>query len=159
MFQLTVLYGHPEDAAEFDRYYKEVHTPLVEKIQGLKGLSVTKFTAGPRGEQPPYYQMAAMYADTREEFDALMSTPEGKVVGRDVRNFATGGATLIFRVLLEIELLEGRDTLVPTRGLTIPRLCLRVPDMRSFDRHRPLLCRFLADGPLRVAQLVSLVGR
>jgi len=96
MFRLTVLYGHPENTEEFDRYYAEVHTPLVQKIQGLKGLSVTKFTDGPRGEQPPYYQMAAMYADTREEFDALMSTEEGKAVGRDVRNFATGGATLIY---------------------------------------------------------------
>jgi len=96
MFRLTVLYGHPEDTAAFDRYYTEVHTPLVEKLQGLKGLTVTKFTAGPRGEQPPYYRMAAMYAETREAFDTLMSTPEGKAVGRDVRNFATGGATLIY---------------------------------------------------------------
>ncbi|GAC1433782.1 MAG: EthD family reductase [Ktedonobacteraceae bacterium] len=96
MFQLTVLYGHPENIEEFDHYYTEVHTPLVQKIQGLQGLSVTKFTTGPRGEQPPYYQMAALYANTRAEFDALMSTPEGKAVGRDVRNFATGGATMIY---------------------------------------------------------------
>ncbi|GAC1392646.1 MAG: EthD family reductase [Ktedonobacteraceae bacterium] len=96
MFQLTVLYGHPEDPAEFDRYYAEVHTPLVQKIQGLKGLSVTKFGAGPRGEEPPYYQMAALYTATREEFDTAMATPEGKTVGRDVRNFATGGATFIY---------------------------------------------------------------
>ncbi len=96
MFRMTVLYGHPTDPAEFDRYYAEVHTPLVQKIQGLKGLTVTKFGPGPRGEQPPYYLMAAMYADTKEEFDALMSTPEGKATGKDVRNFATGGATIIY---------------------------------------------------------------
>ncbi len=96
MFRLTVLYGHPEDTAEFDRYYTGVHAPLVAKVQGLKGLTVTKFTEGPRGEQPPYYQMAAMYAETREEFNAIMATPAGKAVGSDVRNFATGGATLIY---------------------------------------------------------------
>jgi uncharacterized protein (TIGR02118 family) len=96
MFQLTVLYGHPKDATEFDRYYNDVHVPLVRKVQGLTNLTVTKFGPGPRGEQPPYYQMATLGANTREEFEALMSSPEGLAVGGDVRNFATGGATLIY---------------------------------------------------------------
>jgi len=96
MFQMTVLYGHPKDPAEFDRYYNDVHVPLVQKVKGLKHVTVTKFGPGPRGEQPPYYLMATLGTDSREEFDALMSTPEGRDVGRDVRNFATGGATLLY---------------------------------------------------------------
>ena len=28
MYRLTVLYGHPKDPREFDRYYREVHIPL-----------------------------------------------------------------------------------------------------------------------------------
>src|SRR5579859_2637509 len=95
MFCMTVLYGHPKDAAEFDRYYAEVHTPLVMKVKGLKGLKVTRFGLGARGEQPQYYSMAQLYADTQEEFNAVMSTPEGRATGADVRNFATGGVTFL----------------------------------------------------------------
>lgn len=95
MFCMTVLYGHPKDTAEFDRYYEQVHTPLVLKVQGLKGLKVTRFGPGPRGEQAPYYLMAQLYADTQEEFNTIMSTPEGRATGADVRNFATGGATFL----------------------------------------------------------------
>ncbi len=95
MFSMTILYNHPTDAAEFDRYYKEVHTPLVQKIKGLKGLSVTHFKPGPRGEKPPYYLMAILYSDTPEEFNAVMGTPEGRVASADVPNFATGGVTMI----------------------------------------------------------------
>lgn len=38
MHKLTVLYGHPKDPAEFDRYYYETHIPLAKKMQGLMGL-------------------------------------------------------------------------------------------------------------------------
>ncbi len=42
MTRLTVLYGHPTDPAEFDRYYDEVHIPLAKKMQGLKGWTIGK---------------------------------------------------------------------------------------------------------------------
>jgi uncharacterized protein (TIGR02118 family) len=95
MFRMTVLYGHPTDPAEFDRYYNEVHVPLVQKVKGLTGFTITKFKAGPRGEPPPYYLMAALFADSQEAFNAAMSTPEGRAAGADTRNFATGGVTLV----------------------------------------------------------------
>lgn len=95
MFCMTVLYGQPKDPAEFDRYYEQVHTPLVMKVQGLKGLSVTRFGPGMRGEQPKYYLMANLYADSQEEFNRIMSTPEGRATGADVRNFATGGVEFL----------------------------------------------------------------
>lgn len=95
MFRMTILYGHPTDPAEFDRYYNDVHTPLVLKVQGLKTLSVTKFAPGPHGEKPPYYLMATLDADSPEAFNAAMSSPEGRAAGGDVRNFATGGVTMV----------------------------------------------------------------
>ncbi len=96
MFRFTVLYGHPKDPAEFDRYYHEIHIPLVEKIKGFSGLTVTKFAPSPQGEQPPYYLMAGLYAKTPEEFGALMATPEGQAATTDIANFATGGVTVLF---------------------------------------------------------------
>ncbi len=95
MFSMTILYNHPTDPAEFDRYYDEVHTPLAQKIKGLQGLSVTRFKPGPHGEKPPYHLMAILYANTPAEFNAAMSSPEGRAAVADVPNFATGGVTMV----------------------------------------------------------------
>ena len=95
MFQAIVLYGKPQDPAEFDCYYKEVHTELVKKINGLKGFTYMKPGPGPRGEEPTYYMVAMLYANSAEEFNTAISTPEGKAMNRDVRNFATDGVTFL----------------------------------------------------------------
>jgi len=95
MFRFTVLYGHPKDPAEFERYYREVHMPLVMKIKGLKSVSITKFRPGPNGEQPPYYRMAGLFAGSQEEFNEIMATPEGRAASADLPNFATGGVTIL----------------------------------------------------------------
>src|SRR5580765_8430399 len=42
MNRLTVLYGHPTNPAEFDRYYHEVHIPIAKKMKGLKGWTIGK---------------------------------------------------------------------------------------------------------------------
>lgn len=96
MFRFTVLYGHPKDPAEFERYYREIHMPLVGKIKGLQGVATTKFEPGPNGEQPPYYRMAALFASDQEKFNEIMGTPEGRAAGADLPNFATGGVTILY---------------------------------------------------------------
>ena len=60
MNRLTVLYGHPEDPAEFDRYYREVHIPIATKMQGLKGWTIGKCEAANTGERPPYYMIVGL---------------------------------------------------------------------------------------------------
>lgn len=36
MMRIVSLHGHPEDPVAFDRYYREVHTPLVQRILGVR---------------------------------------------------------------------------------------------------------------------------
>jgi len=96
MFRATILYGQPKDPAEFERYYREVHIPLVKKIEGLKGFTMTKLGPNPNGELPPYYLTAALYAENQEALNAAMATPEGQAASADVRNFATGSVTFMF---------------------------------------------------------------
>ncbi len=38
MHRLTVLYGHPTNPDEFDRYYHEVHIPIAKKNEGSQRL-------------------------------------------------------------------------------------------------------------------------
>lgn len=96
MIRLTVLYGHPDDPSEFDRYYNEVHIPLARKMQGLKGWTVGKCQSADLAEQPAYYMIVGLYADSREDMEAILDSPEGKATVADVANFATGGATFLY---------------------------------------------------------------
>jgi uncharacterized protein (TIGR02118 family) len=96
MYRLTVLYGHPENPEEFDRYYQEVHIPIAKKMKGLKGWSLGKCEPLEKGDKPPYYLIVGLYADTREDLEAIFASPEGQAAIEDVPNFATGGVTFMY---------------------------------------------------------------
>jgi uncharacterized protein (TIGR02118 family) len=95
MFQLTVLYGQPQDPQAFDRYYELTHTPLAQKIPGLKGLTIMKAASLNPQENSPYYLIANLYFDSQEAMGAAFQSPEGQAAAGDVPNFATGGATML----------------------------------------------------------------
>ncbi|MCA9263962.1 MAG: EthD family reductase [Planctomycetales bacterium] len=98
MIRLTVLYGHPEDPAEFDRYYREIHIPIAKRMQGLKGWTIGKCQSAEPGDdaKPPYYLIVGLYAESREAMEAILASPEGQATLADVPNFATGGATFFY---------------------------------------------------------------
>ena len=96
MIRLTVLYGHPDNPKEFDRYYHEVHIPLARQMRGLKGWTIGKCESAVPGELPPYYMIVGLYADSREQMESILASPEGQATGADVANFATGGAAFLY---------------------------------------------------------------
>lgn len=95
MFTAVVLYGKPDDAGAFDRYYEQTHTPLAKKIPGLKRFEVTKTVATPDGSPPPYYLLAILTFDGPEEAQAGLQSVEGQAATQDLANFATGGVTVL----------------------------------------------------------------
>lgn len=96
MIRLTVLYGHPDDPSEFDRYYQEVHLPLARRMKGLKGWTIGKCESIDPKAAPPYYMIVGLYADTRADMEAILASPEGQAAVADVPKFATGGVTFLF---------------------------------------------------------------
>lgn len=106
MIRLTVLYGHPDDPAEFDRYYHEVHLPLARQMQGLAGWTIGKCESAADEEQPAYYMIVGLYAESREAMEAILTSPAGQATVADVPNFATGGATFLY---------DEQDVLIPFR--------------------------------------------
>ena len=85
MYRLTVLYGHPKDPQEFDRYYQEVHLPLAKKMRGLTGWTIGKCESAIPGERPPYYMIVGLYAATRPIWRPCWRRPRAKRRSRTCR--------------------------------------------------------------------------
>src|SRR5215467_11928224 len=90
------LYGHPVDQAAFDAYVESTHIPLVKKVRGLTGWTISKFDPGLDGTSGPYYLVGELYAPSREAWLEILDSPEGKTASADLSNFATGGVTILF---------------------------------------------------------------
>ncbi len=96
MIKGTVLYGHPEDPAAFEKYYVETHLPLVSKTTGILKSELTKFLPGPDGSAPAFYRMAELYFAGPAEMQKALSSPEGQAMAGDLAHFASGGVTILF---------------------------------------------------------------
>ena len=92
--RLVVSYGQPADPAAFDAHYRDVHTPLALRQPGL-----VRFTVGHAASldpaQPAPYFVAELDFDSEKAMRESLSSPEGRVAGGDLANFATGGATFL----------------------------------------------------------------
>jgi uncharacterized protein (TIGR02118 family) len=95
MIKVTLLYGHPKDAQEFERYYAEKHLPLAAKMKGVGRLELTRFRPAPDGSKPVYYRMAELYFPNEVQMQSTLSSSEGQAAVADLPNFATGGVTML----------------------------------------------------------------
>jgi uncharacterized protein (TIGR02118 family) len=100
MVKLIALYRTPPDTAVFDEHYRNVHTPLVLKLPGLKRIEVSKITGAPIGETP-YYLHAEMYFDTQEAMDRALASAEGRASAKDLMSFAGNIVTLFYAEVQE----------------------------------------------------------
>ena len=96
MVRLLVLYGQPKDPDAFDRYYAEIHVPLARRMKGLKHWTIGKVQETAGGMPSPWYYVADLVAESREQLDEIIASPEGQAAVADVPNYATGGVTFIY---------------------------------------------------------------
>ncbi len=96
MMRIVALHGHPNDPAKFDHYYRYVHTPLVQRIPGVRAIRVGRVLKLSDDSPPPYYLVSDTYFDSRAAFEAAQVSPEMAAALADVPNFATGGVTIMF---------------------------------------------------------------
>jgi uncharacterized protein (TIGR02118 family) len=95
MMKVTVLYGHPTNGDQFEKYYKDTHLPIAAKMSGLARKEVTKFVAAPDGGKPAFYRMAELYFTTQAQMEQALGSVEGQAAAADLPNFATGGVTIV----------------------------------------------------------------
>ena len=92
--RLIALFNRPEDPAEFDRHYRDVHAPIVRRYPGLRELKLTR-ADGVGGRPSPIHLVAEMGFASRADLDAAMTSEPAAESARDLRNFASAGVTLL----------------------------------------------------------------
>ena len=102
MIRLLVLYGHPQDPAAFDKYYRDTHIPIAKRMKGLKKWTIGKVQGTPGEGASAYYYVADLYMESRDDFEYLLASPEGQAAVADVPNYATGGVTFLYTEVEEI---------------------------------------------------------
>ncbi len=95
MIKMTVMYGQPKSAADFEKYYADIHMPIAGKMQGVRKIELSKVVGTPDGSAPAFYRMADLYFDDADHMKIVMNTPEAKATVADLGNFATGGVTVL----------------------------------------------------------------
>jgi uncharacterized protein (TIGR02118 family) len=95
MPKLLVLYGKPKDPAQFDAHYFAKHVPMAKRLPGLRRYEVSAGPINMPQGGPPYHLVAQLEFESMQALGAAMASPEGKAVGADLANFASGGADLL----------------------------------------------------------------
>jgi len=95
MVKISVLYGQPTDPAAFEKHYAEVHLPLAAKMKGIHRMELARGIPGPDGAKPAFYRTSDVWFETAEQLEHALTSAEGQAAAADLKNFATGGATLL----------------------------------------------------------------
>jgi uncharacterized protein (TIGR02118 family) len=94
MATLLVLFRTPQDPAAFESHYFDVHLPLARRLPGLRSIRVDRAEQqGP--EASDYHFVAQLEFGSLEELRAALRSPEGRIAGNDLAQFAREGYRLI----------------------------------------------------------------
>jgi uncharacterized protein (TIGR02118 family) len=95
---VTVLYNQPKDTADFEKYYRTIHVPLVVSNQddiGFTRADLTRFTSTADGKKPTYYRQAELYFPSMDALKKGIASPGFQKVASDLKYFASGGYTAL----------------------------------------------------------------
>ena|ERR1700733_3151917 len=105
MHTLTAIFGAPENKEEFDKHYREIHTPLIEQMDGLLKMEVAWVE---KMLTPPNETLAAaphiictMYFRDADALKAAMKSPGGLAGAKDLMAFA---GPLVSMVTAKVEM-------------------------------------------------------
>src|SRR5882672_9662528 len=99
--KFMVLYGHPPNPAEFEKYYLDVHMLLVAAMKGARRMEAAKCLPQADGSPPAFYRVFEAWFDSPEHMAAVFATPEGTKVRADVPNFTAG--TTVTRLVSKLD--------------------------------------------------------
>jgi uncharacterized protein (TIGR02118 family) len=93
---MTVLYNKPTDSKHFQEYYFATHVPITKRIPGLRSFVVSDgVVLGPDGSPAQHELVAQLTFDSQEHLQKALGSSEGQAAVGDLKNFATGGVTIV----------------------------------------------------------------
>src|SRR5260370_37410985 len=95
MMRIVSPHGHPEDPAEFDRYYRDVHTPLVQRIPGVRRIRFGRVVGTSDDSPPPYYLVSDVYFDDAAAPEAAAETSEITAAPAEMPSSASGHTAIM----------------------------------------------------------------
>lgn len=99
--KFMVLYGHPPNPSEFEKYYLGVHMLLVAAMKGARRMEAAKCLPQADGSPPAFYRVFEAWFDSPDHMAAVFATPEGVKVRADVPNFTAG--TTVTRLVSQLD--------------------------------------------------------
>lgn len=94
MSKLVVMYPKPADPAHFDKHFRDVHMPLVQKMPGLKSFSFGP-AKGLDGADGAFFWMFIGTFDSHDAIMAALGSPEGAEAVADIPNYSSAAPTIL----------------------------------------------------------------
>jgi len=78
MYKLIACWSapRPEDEAEFEKHYHEVHLRAAATAPGLRRLVAVRTDSGLEGSQPAFYRVAELHFDSKADLEASEHTEQ-----------------------------------------------------------------------------------
>jgi uncharacterized protein (TIGR02118 family) len=95
MVKAIMLFGNPVDTNEFDAYLEAKSLPMLLNLPHVHGIKVNRVAGAAIGESP-FYLMVELEFSSEEKMQEGLNSEIGQTIGRDLKNFASGGVTVLF---------------------------------------------------------------
>lgn len=98
MHRITIEYGMPADAEQFEKHYTQVHMPLASTLPGLRRFT----TSHPRGlgTEAPYF-VAELWFDGTDALKTVLKSPEMAETGAVAQTFDVASTVMFSGEVLE----------------------------------------------------------
>ncbi len=93
--KLVLIYPRPQDEAEFERVYRDVHMPMVEqKLEGLNRFVSAKILNSPQGQTRTYRIAEVHFSDLRKLQTCMDSDGYQQLIEHAI-SISTGGPPIV----------------------------------------------------------------
>lgn len=106
MIKLTFVFRRPKHLGSFEEQWANEFVPLVEKLPGLRRVSVSVVIGEPSGPSG-FYKLHELYFADRPALDAALASAQGLQAERLLKTFAADITTLLFSEHFEEDVLAG----------------------------------------------------
>lgn len=97
MIRIVALHKMPANPEQYEKYYREVHTPIVQRIPGVRNIRFGRVVGMEDKSTTPYLLVSDTYFDDMDSLQKALASSEMAEALADVQTFsAPGDVTIMF---------------------------------------------------------------